>query len=261
MEYFSISPNLLPKSDKRYIKTRESLKSRPAPWNKGFTKKTHPSVLKTSKTFKRKGLDNFKIWRDKQILNGIIRNKYPAFSKNGDLAELIGVILGDGNIGKFPRSEVLTITASSNNQGFIKRYARLVKNIFEKKNIYIKKVGKKGGGTVIRIYQKNISSRLRIPSGARGNLDISIPDWIWNNKNFLKRYLRGLYEAEGSACIHELTYTYKLFFSNKNESLLNNVYRGMEKLGFHPHKSKYNIQISRKIEVFEAINMLKFRNY
>ena len=60
-----LSPNLLPKDDPRYIKWKESLKKRPAPWCKGYTKENHPSIAKMVKTFKRRKIDNFRNWREK----------------------------------------------------------------------------------------------------------------------------------------------------------------------------------------------------
>jgi hypothetical protein len=98
-----LKPNLLPQNDSRYKKWRESLKKRPPPWSKGYTKETHPGVLKVSETFKKKRLDNFKKWREKMKRLGKIRSNYPPLAQNGDLAELMGVVLGDGSIYKFPR--------------------------------------------------------------------------------------------------------------------------------------------------------------
>ena len=122
-KYFTVLPNLLPSGDPRYKKWKESLKKRPAPWCKGFTKETHPSIARMVKTFKARKIDNFKEWREKMKKMGKIPSDYPSFKKNGDLAELIGVILGDGHIAKFPRTEALTIFSNSNNVGFIKRYS------------------------------------------------------------------------------------------------------------------------------------------
>ena len=164
-----------------------------------------------------------------------------------------------GHIGKFPRTEVLMIVSSANNPGFIKRYAMFVQSLFGEKPYVIKKSD--SNCVRISLYQKEISKRLGIPSGSRKNKVIVIPKWIWHNRNYLRRYLRGLYEAEGSHCIHEPTYTYKFLFSNRNKSLLDNVYYGLKKLGFHPHRSKYQIQISKKEEVKKAVEYFEFRKY
>lgn len=263
-----LRPNLLPKDDPRYKKWRESLKKRPPTWSKGFTKETHPSIAKMAETFKKRKIDNFSRWREKLKKNGkwpfncVSGEKiiYTTFEKSGDLAELIGVILGDGNIGKFPRTEGLTIACNSNNIGFINRYAGLITKLF-RKSPYVAKVNKAIGCTRVRIYQKGISKRLGIPTGNRSRIKIDIPKWILKNRRFLLRYLRGLYEAEGSFCVHKPTCTYKFLFSNRNRSLLENVYRGLMILGFHPHRSKNKIQVSRKEEVYRVKNLLKFRQY
>ncbi len=255
-----LGPNLLPKNDPRYKKWRESLKKRPPPWSKGHTKETHPSIAKISETFKRKKIDNFKRWREKAIKSGIFKSNYPPFKQNGDLAELIGVVLGDGYIGKFPRTESLTISSNSNNEGFIERYSKLVARLFNKQS-YISKVAEFKNCTRIRIYQKDISKRLGISAGKRSKIKIEIPEWILKEKIFLIRYLRGLYEAEGSFCIHRPTYTYKFLFSNRNRSLLDDVYQALKILGFHPHKSSDKIQISKREEVYKIKNLLQFREY
>src|SRR3989344_4351859 len=101
-------------------------------WSKGYTKETHPSVRKISETMKRLKVDNIRTWRDEMRRNGLIKSEYPLFKRDGDLAELLGVTLGDGHICKFLRCESLRITANSNNLGFIRRYAYLIKKIFGK---------------------------------------------------------------------------------------------------------------------------------
>jgi len=257
--HFSVLVNNLDKDDPRYIRWRESLKKRPAPWNKGYNKETHLSIAKISRTFKRKKIDNFAKWRKEATKQGLIRVSYPLFKRSGDLAELIGVILGDGYIGKFPRSEVLQIFSNSNNQGFIDRYTGLVEKLFNKTPAVAKR--RNANCTNITIYQKDISKRLGIPVGARKNKYFEIPKWIWKNEEYLIRYLRGLYEAEGSFSVHLPTCTHKFAFANINISLLNNVYWSLKKLGFNPHRTRVSIQISRKEEVYECKDLLEFRKY
>lgn len=228
-------------------------------WNKGFTKENHPSVLKISETMRTRKIDNFKVWREQMKNEGRIKSRYPTLKKDGDLAELMGVVLGDGYIGEFPRTEVLRIVSNANNSGFIHRYGRLVEKIFEKKPHIAKR--KKSNAVDITMYEKNIGERLSIPTGARRDKKISVPRWISSNNEFVVRYLRGLYEAEGTLAFHEKTYTHKIIFTNRNRSLLRNVHGLVRKLGFHPHYSSYKIQVSRKQEVQDLKNLLRFRDY
>jgi DNA-binding transcriptional regulator WhiA len=78
---------------------------------------------------------------------------------------------------------------------------------------------------------------------------------------YVVRYLRGLYEAEGSFSLHAKTYTHKFEFTNLNQSMLTNVFRLMKYLGFHPHCDERRVQLSRKEEVVDAMKLLEFRKY
>jgi hypothetical protein len=71
-------------------------------WSKGLTKETSASVRKISVTMKSRGIDNFSEWRRKARERGLIKSEYLSFEKNGDLAELIGVVLGMVILKDFP---------------------------------------------------------------------------------------------------------------------------------------------------------------
>jgi DNA-binding transcriptional regulator WhiA len=208
--------------------------------------------MKISKTLSAKPRSNFYYWQIEH------KKEYKPFKKDNNLAELIGVILGDGHIERFPRTERLIISGNSNNPKFIKRYSELIRKNFNK-NPKIEKT--KRNCIRISIYEKFISQRLNIPAGNRNKLKVVIPKWILSDKSYIISYLRGLYEAEGSFCIHKPTGTYKILFSNRNPSLLKNVYQLLKMLEFHPHKDAFRVQISKKNEVYSCKNLLNFRNY
>lgn len=231
----------------------------PSNWNKGQTKANNSSVKKISDTMRLKKIDNFKEWRDKMKKEGRIKSEYLPLVKNGDLAELIGVVLGDGHICVYPRCEELRLISNSNSPGFIERYAGIMEEVF-KKNPYIIQSGQSNSAK-IGIYEKLISKRLGVATGARRDLKIVVPKWISKKREYVIRYLRGLYEAEGSFCVHEPTYTHKFLFANRNVSMLGNVFNLMQSLGFHPYKTKDQVQISRKEEVYRAMKVLGFREY
>lgn len=228
-------------------------------WSKGLTKENNTSLRKTSKTMKSRKIDNFSAWRNEMRQIGILKSEYAELVRDGDLAELIGVALGDGHVCIYPRTEELRIISNSNNPGFIQRYADIIEKVFHKKAYIVP--SKQSNSTKVGIYEKHISKRIGIPSGARGKLNIKVPQWILKNNDFIVRYLRGLYEAEGCLSIHEPTHTYKFTFTNRNESMLDNVFFLMKKIGFHPHRSEEKIQISKKEEVFLASETLGFRRY
>ncbi len=255
----AVNVGTLPKSDPRYRKWHKSLKRRPLPWNTGYTKETHPGVAKISATFRKQRIDNFAKWREKAKAKGLIPRGYPPFRHSGNLAFLVGLVLGDGHVDKFPRTEQLKITLGTDKPLLWKYTVKILEKVFVKKPHTL--LRKRSACVDLQIYQKEISKRLGIPSGNRGRIRIEIPKWILQNRISLIRCLRGLYEAEGSFCIHKPTYTYKLLFVNRNLSLLNVVYDGLQTLGFHPHRSQYKIQLSRRDEVYRCKKLLKFREY
>lgn len=256
---FPLSVVDLPKSDPRYKKWRASLKKRPPPWSKGYTKETHPSVAKISATFRRKKIDNFAQWRKWARARGLLTRTHPPLSKSQELAFLVGLVLGDGHIQKFPRTEALTITLGTDKPALWEYSVTILQKVFGKYP-YIKK-RKDSACIILRIYQKHLSKRLGIPTGSRSKSAIRIPGWISGKKQFTLAYLRGLFEAEGSLSIHLPTSTYNFQFSNKNPYLLTTVKKALLFLGFHPEVRSYAIRLRRKQEVFEFQKLINFRKY
>lgn len=223
-----------------------------------YNRRDYLRSKKISKTFRKKKIDNFKKWRDETKKAGKMP-KYLPFIKSKDLAEYIGVILGDGNISSFPRTERLIIVGNSNNIGFIQRYSLLTEKIFGK----IPTVTKISGANAIRIsiYQKFISKRLSIPSGNRAEYLFKIPAWILSNKDYLISLLKGLFEAEGSLSIHKETCTHNFQFKNTNQSLLKAVADSLIRLGFHPETRANSTRLRRGKEVKSLKDLIKFREY
>ena len=214
---------------------------------------------KISQTMKARRLDNFKRWRDEMKRQGKIKSSYPALQKNGDLAELIGTVLGDGHVYKHDRCDSLRITGDAGKMGFVTRSTNLIETVFGKKPTICRVSASKA--MTVTIYERLIAKRLGIPYGSRAALNYELPTWIARKRSFIARFLRGLYEAEGSLNYHSGTYTHKLVFSNTNPHLLNLVFRLLVRLGFHPHISGPRVQISRKAEVQDLKNLLEFRSY
>lgn len=258
--HFIISPNLLPKDDPRYQKWLKSLKNRPGPWNKGKTKNTDERVRKTSETMRNKHIDNFLSWREKMYETGKWFKTYSTLNKSVELATLIGITLGDGNIYKFPRTEKLSIALSTDKPELISFVEELIVIVFNKKPTTIPY---SAGIKAVRVslYQKQISERLEIPSGKRRFSTKGIPKWIWNSSEYLIGCLKGLFEAEGSLNVHLPTYTYNFAFSNINKKLLGDVHRALLQLKLHPEVRSDAIRLRRKAEVQYFEKLITFRKY
>lgn len=190
---------------------------------------------------------------------GKIPKDYKPIIISGDLAEYIGVILGDGNISCFPRTERLILVSNSNNLGFINHYSKITEKLFNKKpNIY--KV-KKAQAVRISFYQKYISQRLGIPVGNRRFANLNIQEWIFSDNYFLLRFLKGLFEAEGSFSIHAPTSTYNFSFANRNSSLLDIVEKALIKLDYHPERRYNAVRLRKRSEALKFEKQISFKKY
>lgn len=258
-KYFKVTPSTLPKTDSRYIAWKKSLIDRPPPWNKGKTKVNDIGVAKISNTFLSKKIDNFKNWRIEARKTNIIPDTTKSLMRNKDLAFLIGLILGDGNISQVSRTECLSITLGTDKPLLWQYAAHIVEQVFYKKPTVRKR--KDIQCVDVRLYQNNLSKRLGVKTGKRKYKKLVIPSWIHRNKLFLIEYIKGLFEAEGSFSIHKKTYTYNLSFSNLNISLLNQVENCLMKWGFHPERRVNAVRLRRKNEVYKFIKFISFRSF
>lgn len=208
---------------------------------------------------KRNNIDNFSAWRDKARESGRIISSYPPYEKGAELAYLIGIILGDGNIYQFPRTQKLEITLGTDKPELIKFVALLTSKV-TRKGAKIRQV-KNSNCVKIYIYQNHLSERFGVPTGKRKHIVSKIPEWIWENDRYLKAYLKGLFEAEGYLSIHLPSSTYNFAFVNYNKSLLKNVEVSLLRLGLHPEIRPVAVRLRRKEEVKYFEQLINFRQY
>ena len=230
-----------------------------AAWNRGKTKENDPSVRKTSETLKARRIDNFAQWRQRARDIGKIPDTHEPLIKNERLAFLIGLTLGDGHIGKFPRSEVLRIVLGTDKPLLWQHAASVVRTVFAKEPHVRRRTH--SACVDITLYQTWLSERLGVPIGSRKQLAVTLPEWIRSHRPYLIACLKGLFEAEGSYSVHAPTYTHNLSFSNRNPTLLNEVARALESLGFHPERRSYAVRLRRRREAARFIELIGFRRY
>lgn len=169
---------------------------------------------------------------------------------NKEIAELLGIILGDGSVTKYYVKIYL-------NRIVDKKYFPYILNLSKKlfPNVPVTyKHNIKRGTTEIQISSKDVCDYLK-------SVDFNpkiryVPFWIKSNTNFVKATIRGLIDTEGSVGIKYFkgkngNRMYKqLTFTNKNKFLLQFVEISLEKLGYKPTKnSKKNIYISNKKDI------------
>ena len=193
-----------------------------------------------------------------------LNNKRPAIiprKQSKELAELFGILLGDGSITKYYVKIYLNRIADKKYYPYIIKLSRkLFPNIPVTHKHRIQK-----GTTEIQISSKDVCDYLK-------SVDFDpkiryVPFWIIKNINFIKATIRGLIDTEGSVGIKyfkgkKSNRMYKqLTFTNKNKFILQFMEKSLEKLGYRPTKSSNkNIYISNRKDITKYLDEIGSNN-
>src|SRR3989338_10231058 len=125
--------------------------------------------------------------------------------KSPDLAEFLGVLMGDGFIGSYP-SRVIEITGNKvNDKEYYQNYLiPLIKRIFDTK-VYFRE---RPNCLRLSIYSKEIFTAIKVtfdfPVGKKGN--IVIPRNMLESDECKLRLIRGLFDTDGSISLQRRKY-------------------------------------------------------
>lgn len=180
--------------------------------------------------------------------------------KDKKLSELIGIILGDGNISSDRKNGVYCLKIFFDSLKEVK-YAKYVESIL--KDIFkvkpkLRKFKNKNCIYLV-VQSKGIVEYLETQglfSGDKIKNQLTIPRWIWNDDRLLRYCIRGLIDTDGS--IYRLTPNWpnliQIQFKNHNKKLLNDTRRALIRLGFNPSRIHSNrIVMTRQKEIGKYI--------
>ena len=195
--------------------------------------------------------------------------KKPKNSK--ELSELIGIILGDGNINFHDRKNAGTYSLricghQINDFEYLTNFVSpLITKLFQvKPKFYSSKVSKAFYVIANSKELVNFLLNMGLKNGNKIENQVDIPKWITKDSNFSKACLRGLIDTDGS--IFRMSKKdpklIRMSFKNHNLQLLKTVRHTFIKLGFHPSKIIHDetIFISRQKDIENYINEIGFHN-
>lgn len=170
------------------------------------------------------------------------------FSK--ELAELFGVLLGDGGVERYFVRIYLNRKAD---RGYPQVLIALIKKLFP--DVVVTCLDRPGRGTEeVQVSSVDVCNYLR--SIGFDPKQRSVPSWILAHKNFIKATIRGLFDTEGSIGIKNYAgqggrvQYFQLTVTNKNAHILYFLETELTKLGYKPTKnSQKNIYISNKKDI------------
>ncbi len=170
-------------------------------------------------------------------LGFIIRKEIEYPDKCDELAELIGIILGDGGL---PGNRQLIISFNNKTDREYSRYLQdTLRRLFAVRcHIHYRK---DNNGADIVVSSSNLVDFLVKEGLIKGNKvrnQVGIPAWIYKNLEYQKACLRGLIDTDGSFYCHKYIsggreYRYlKLCFTNCSKPLLNFAFNILKNLGY-----------------------------
>ncbi|MEK6888653.1 MAG: LAGLIDADG family homing endonuclease [Nanoarchaeota archaeon] len=187
------------------------------------------------------------------------------------LAELIGIILGDGHleervIGKDIRCYTLKIAGHiiEDREYLIMYTINLIRSLFgETAHVQLEP---KYNTIYISLHGKELVNFLKIKGLKPGNKkknNVGIPHWIKSNKKYLKKCIRGLFDTDGS--VHYISKNNKnirISYTSYIPKLLKDVSLALKKLNIQHSKiiKEKQIFISSKNSVQRFIEEIGFKN-
>ena len=186
-----------------------------------------------------------------------IKKQYRIFPNHcKDLAEVIGIVLGDGNIYKFDRCQRLTISCDSLHKWYIKHICCLIEKVLKRKPGIVKRRGPRC--VDVRVYLQDINLALGLPAGNKLKNEIKIPEWIFEKNQYLKRCIKGLFETDGHYGKSKKFYVEYMQLCNYSRSLRKSTFDALKILGYAPQMGRKYVRIARKAEVRRFIKEMKF---
>lgn len=151
-------------------------------------------------------------------------------NKNKEIAEFVGIFLGDGNFYSNGRNEQLRICLNSRETQFSEYVSGIMYNIFKKQpGRYINNKTE----IIIYCYGKEVGAKLRKMGLKPGRKSYGIPKWILKNKELMKACVRGLIDTDGSIYRRSNSKNIpQLFFSSQTPEIIQDFRYCMKKLNF-----------------------------
>ncbi len=183
-------------------------------------------------------------------------------------AELIGIILGDGNIYDSGRHYILDISINRiDSPRYVDYVENLLFRIFKiKPKVNIKNDSK---NLELRYFNKEIVKFLQTKGLHAGNKvknQVGIPLWIKNNKDYSVSCLRGLIDTDGSIFVNKSNKSININFKSSSVPLVMNFKEICDGLKIKTSKlrindkskqSSYRLSIGSREEVAKFIYIVK----
>ncbi len=191
----------------------------------------------------------------KNLGTGAFTQSIKKVEKSENLAELIGIMLGDGNMWRTH----IKIAFDKRNEKYLNYVEKLFNQVF---GIHLKRmIIENTNQAYLYCYNKLVSQKLLdfgLKRGDKIKNNLGIPEWIKINVGYSKRCIKGLIDTDG--CIYKSKRDKQVYikFTNFDKQLLKDFKNLTVLLGYNFAKAnKHNWCLYRKLEVVRFIKDIK----
>lgn len=184
--------------------------------------------------------------------------------RNSDLAEFIGIMMGDGGISKY---QVVVTLHHIDDLEYASYVAILIKKLFKiTPRIYHFPEKSVNNIVISRREMVEYLNRLGLPIGNKIKHQIDIPEWIKKDKGFSIACLRGLIDTDGCIFTHRYRvkgtwYAYKkLSFTSASEPLRQSVHTILQELGLHSRIAGTDVRLDRVADMKRYFSIIGSHN-
>lgn len=170
------------------------------------------------------------------------------------LAEFFGIMLGDGSLSHFQ----VMVTLGTKEDAYARYVCSLMEKIFKAKpKIAIRKKGYRD----VYIGSVKLSSWL-LEKGLVYNKvqsQVDVPKWIFQNNDFMKAFVRGFFDTDGS--VYRLKHGVQISLTNKSLPLLFSLQEMLHGLQYKPSQvSSGKVYITHRSEILRFFKEVKPKN-
>ena len=171
-----------------------------------------------------------------------------------ELAELIGILLGDGEIMKDGTLRVSFDPKKDLNFHY-RRTFPLVERLLGNK---LRHESYKRFAFYNTAFMRFLNEDCGLKSGNKSRNNWEIPKWCYDNEDYTKSVIRGIFDTDGyiGYCSGTIEIMFGRF-SKDSTNLIRDIKQGLEKLDFTPI-IKYSPDGRCKIQIFGKYNVIKF---
>ncbi len=204
--------------------------------------------------------------RRKGGINSILRNnrlpgKFKLAKKHKSpqdcplLAEFLGILFGDGHLSDY---QVLVTTNSETDIKHALYIKRIIKKLFNlNAALTFKKKQKAVNVVVSSVNLVNWLSLKGMPKGNKLKIGFSVPNWITDNDEYCKKFIRGLFDTDGSVYVDKHLIKGKIYqnqgwaFTSYSVKLRNDILNLLRSFGYSPtlRESQRSVYMRRREDI------------